>query len=177
MEEEEEEEKEKKEQEEEEKEEEVEAKEEIEEEEDDEEKETEIVFNDQESEVTEIVDIPDEVEEEPEEDNVIYTIVEDQPEFPGGGAAMMKFLAENTKYPPQAIDNGIQGRAYISFTVEKDGSIGDVKDGAPPGRGVHKILLKEAIRVVKSMPKWKAGKQRGKAVRVKYTVPVNFKIK
>ncbi|MCT4580112.1 MAG: energy transducer TonB, partial [Flavobacteriales bacterium] len=146
-------------------------------EEDDEEKADQIADFDQDSDETEVVDVPEEVEEEPEEDNTVYQIVEDQPEFPGGMGEMMKFLATETKYPPQAIDNNIQGRAFISFTVEKDGSITDVQSAAPPGKEVHKLLVKEAKRVVSSMPKWKPGKQRGKPVRVKYTVPVNFKIR
>ncbi len=117
-----------------------------------------------------------EIKEELEEDSTLYTIVEEQPEFPGGARAMMKFLAESTKYPRQAIENGIQGRVYISFVVEKDGALSEVQNAAPKRR-VHKTLEKEAIRVVKSMPKWKPGRQRGKAVRVKYTVPINFKIR
>ena len=110
-------------------------------------------------------------------DDIVYMIVENPAEFPGGGAALMKFLAENTKYPQEAKDSEIQDRVYISFTVEKDGSINDVKGYEHPEKEVHQSLLKEAIRVVESMPRWKPGSQRGKAVRVKYTVPVNFKIR
>lgn len=111
------------------------------------------------------------------EDEVIYAIVEDLPEFPGGTGAMMKFLSRNVNYPPQAIDNNIQGRAYIGFIVEKNGEITHAESVAPPGRGVHKLLIKEAIRVVESMPTWKPGMQRGKPVRVKFTVPINFTIR
>lgn len=110
------------------------------------------------------------------EDLTVYTIVEDAPEFTGGMQAMMRFLANNTRYPQEAIDNDIQGRAFISFTVEKDGSITEVESALSPDKEVHHLLLKEGIRVVKSMPNWKPGKQRGKNVRVRYTIPINFRI-
>ena len=95
------------------------------------------------------------------------------PEFPGGQAELMKYLASNVKYPVIAQENGIQGRVICQFVVNKDGSIVDVevvRSGGDPS------LDKEAVRVIKSMPKWKPGKQRGKAVRVKYTVPVLFRL-
>lgn len=107
-----------------------------------------------------------------EEDNVIFQVVETQPSFPGGDQALFKFLGENVKYPVIAQENGIQGRVICQFVVNKDGSIVDVEVVRP----VDPSLDKEAIRVIKSMPKWSPGKQRGKSVRVKYTLPVNFKL-
>ena len=107
------------------------------------------------------------VEEETEE---IFVVVEEQPEFPGGNAAMMKFLSDNIKYPVIAQENGIQGRVITNFVVERDGSITDVQ----VVRGVDPSLDKEAVRVIQSMPKWKPGKQRGSAVRVRFTLPDVF---
>ncbi len=107
-----------------------------------------------------------------EEDNVVFQVVETMPGFPGGDPALFKFLGENVKYPVIAQENGIQGRVICQFVVNRDGSIVDVEVVRP----VDPSLDKEAIRVIKSMPKWSPGKQRGKAVRVKYTLPVNFKL-
>ena len=120
-----------------------------------------------------VIAAPIEVVEEPEEDEVVFVIVESMPEFPGGQQALFKYLSENVKYPVIAQENGIQGRVICQFVVNKDGSIVDVevvRSGGDPS------LDKEAGRVIKSMPKWKPGKKRGKPVRVKYTVPVNFKL-
>ena len=100
-------------------------------------------------------------------------VVESMPEFPGGQQALFKYLAENVKYPVIAQENGIQGRVICQFVVNKDGSIVDVVAVRSSG---EPSLDKEAIRVIQSMPKWKPGKQRGKPVRVKYTVPVNFRL-
>ena len=102
----------------------------------------------------------------------VFIVVEDQPEFSGGNSAMMKWLSDNIKYPVTAIENKIQGRVICNFVVEKDGTISDVK----VVRGVDATLDKEAVRVIKSMPKWKPGKQRGQNVRVRYTLPVVFKL-
>lgn len=112
---------------------------------------------------------PKEREEEEEE---IFVVVENQPEFPGGQAAMMKFLSENIKYPVIAQENGIQGRVICNFVVERDGSITDVQ----VVRGVDPSLDKEAVRVIQSMPRWKPGMQRGKPVRVRFTLPVVFRL-
>lgn len=109
------------------------------------------------------------VEEVTEE---IFVVVEEQPEFPGGNTAMMKFLSDNIKYPLIAQENGIQGRVITNFVVERDGSITDVQ----VVRGVDPSLDREAIRVIQSMPKWKAGRQRGSAVRVRFTLPVVFRL-
>lgn len=107
-----------------------------------------------------------------EEENKVFDIVEQQPLFPGGPAALMKYLSENTKYPVVAQENGVQGRVYVQFVVEKDGSISDVH----VLRGVDPSLDKEAVRVVKSMPRWTPGKQNGITVRVNYRVPVLFRL-
>jgi len=111
-------------------------------------------------------------EDEEAEANQIFTVVEQQPEFPGGEAALMQFIKKNLKYPAFAAENGIQGRVTLSFTVEKDGSIANIEVMRSPAEE----LSKEAIRVVSSMPKWKPGKQRGKPVRVKYVLPVTFRL-
>lgn len=116
---------------------------------------------------------PVEAPVEEEEEEVVFVVVETMPEFPGGQQALFKYLSENVRYPVIAQENGIQGRVICQFVVNKDGAIVDVevvRSGGDPS------LDKEAIRVIKSMPKWNPGKQRGKAVRVKYTVPVNFRL-
>jgi len=112
-----------------------------------------------------VVDVPD--------DNKVFTVVEQQPEFPGGQGAMYKWIGENLKYPSEARNNGLQGKVILQFTVEKDGSISNVKvvrDAVGGGAG------DEATRVVKKMPNWKPGRQNGKSVRVQYTLPVTFKL-
>ena len=112
------------------------------------------------------------VEAEEESSQQIFTVVETMPEFPGGQGALLQYLAKSIKYPVIAQENGIQGRVSCSFVVNKDGSIVD----AEVIRGVDPSLDKEALRVINSMPKWSPGKQRGKPVRVKYTVPVTFRL-
>ena len=113
-----------------------------------------------------------ESEEKKEVANKVFDVVEQMPSFPGGNEALMKFLQENVKYPVVAQENGVQGRVVVSFVVERDGSITDVK----VVRSVDPSLDKEATRVVKSMPRWIPGKQNGAAVRVKYNVPVSFRL-
>ncbi len=107
-------------------------------------------------------------EEEPE----IYMNVEQMPQFPGGDKALLKYLNENIRYPQIALENGISGKVVLKFVVNADGSVGDVV----VLRGVDRVLDQEAIRVVKSMPKWSPGRQNGRAVRVYYNVPVDFRI-
>ena len=102
----------------------------------------------------------------------VFVVVEEQPLFPGGNPALMKFLGDNIKYPVIAQENGISGRVITNFVVEKDGSITDVQ----VVRGVDPSLDKEALRVIQSMPKWKPGRQRGEDVRVRYTLPVVFRL-
>ena len=112
-----------------------------------------------------------EVEPEPEEEE-IFMVVEDAPEFPGDTQALLDYLRKNIKYPAICRENNIQGRVLVSFVVNKDGAIVDPE----VVRGVHPSLDKEALRVIAGMPNWKPGSQRGKPVRVKYTVPVNFRL-
>ncbi len=114
---------------------------------------------------------PEVVEEEIVEQEV-FVIVEEMPDFPGGVGKLSEFLAKNIKYPQMARESGIQGRVFINFVVEPDGRVSNVK----VIRGIGGGCDEEAVRVVKSMPKWKPGKQRGKAVRVSYNLPVNFKL-
>lgn len=111
-------------------------------------------------------------QEEPKKPKV-YEYVEEMPRFPGGQAAMYKYLASHINYPEMAIQLGIQGTVYLTFVVGTDGSIRDVR----LKRGVDKELDAEAIRVVKDMPKWSPGKQNGKAVNVRCLLPVNFTLK
>ena len=99
-----------------------------------------------------------------------YSVVEQMPEFPGGEAALRKYLSNSVKYPRIATENGVQGKVYVNFVVDKNGSISNVK----VVRGVDSALDNEAVRVIKAMPKWIPGKQNGETVRVSYTVPINF---
>ncbi|MDP3462804.1 MAG: energy transducer TonB [Bacteroidales bacterium] len=119
--------------------------------------------------VIEVYVPPARVEEEISETE-IFTVVESMPEFPGGAAKMMEFIAKNIKYPPMARESGIQGRVFVNFVVEPDGSVSNVK----VLRGIGGGCDEEAIRVVNNMPKWTPGRQRGKAVRVSFNLPVRF---
>ena len=106
------------------------------------------------------------------EQNKVFDVVEQQPSYPGGMGALNQWLASNIKYPAMAAENGIEGRVVVQFVVERDGSV----SGVHVVRGVDPSLDKEATRVVSQMPKWIPGKQNGSAVRVKYTVPVTFRL-
>jgi len=101
----------------------------------------------------------------------VYQFVQEMPEFPGGLKAMYEFMGDNIKYPSISAEGGSQGQAYVNFTIEKNGKITDVK---VLGGSADKFCKKEAQRVVESMPKWKPGEQRGRKVRVSYTLPVRF---
>ena len=94
------------------------------------------------------------------------------PEFPGGVEALMDYVGRNVKYPEEAKDKEIQGRVFVSFVIEKDGSVNEVK----VLRGIGGGCDEEAVRVIKAMPKWTPGKQKGKPVRVNYQIPINFKL-
>ena len=107
-----------------------------------------------------------------EEETKVFDVVEQMPEFPGGQAALLKWIGDNIKYPAIAEENGIQGRVVCTFVVERDGSVTDVQ----VARSIDPSLDKEAIRVLKKMPKWIPGRQNGSPVRVKYTVPVTFRL-
>ncbi len=106
------------------------------------------------------------------ETDEVFELVENEPMFPGGDAALMKWLAKNLRYPAAAADAGIMGRVLVSFVVNRDGAIVEPK----VVRSVHPALDKEAIRVVGAMPRWKPGKQGMKNVRVKFTLPITFRL-
>lgn len=115
--------------------------------------------------------VPVQVEEEPE-DVQIFTVVESMPEFPGGDASRIKYLNDNIVYPQMARESGIQGRVHVTFVVERDGSVTDVQ----VLRGIGGGCDEEAVRVIRNMPKWVPGKQRGKPVRVQFNMPILFKL-
>lgn len=112
------------------------------------------------------------IEGEENDSEACFTVVEEEPEFPGGTEALMDFIKKNLRYPEFLAESCIQGRVTLSFVVEKDGSITDIQEMRSPSE----YLTEEAIRVVKLMPKWKPGKQRGQAVRVKYMLPITFRL-
>jgi len=124
---------------------------------------------DEETIVEEYIPIEDDDEEE---ETQIFTVVESMPGFPGGDAARMKYLASNIKYPTLARESGIQGRVFVTFVVETNGQVTDVKIL----RGIGGGCDEEAMRVIKNMPKWNPGKQRGKSVRVQFNMPILFKL-
>lgn len=113
-----------------------------------------------------------EPQNEVEDENTVYYVVEEMPEYPGGMSAMMRFIVKNLKYPEEAQKNGIKGRVLVNFVVDVDGTLTEIK----VFQAVNPYLDKEAIRVVSSMPKWKPGRQKGKPVKVKYTIPINFSL-
>ena len=136
--------------------------------------ETEDININAEVEQNEVIDeyVPVEVEEEEVVEQEIFQIVEEMPSYPGGDQKLMEYIAKNIKYPQIARESGIQGRVFVGFVVEPDGHVSNVK----LLRGIGGGCDEEAMRVIKSMPKWKPGKQRGKAVRVSYQIPVMFKL-
>lgn len=113
-----------------------------------------------------------EITKEVVDDNVIFTVVEQTAEYPGGMAEMSKFLSKSVKYPAAPRRMGIEGTVFVQFVVDKDGTLTDVQ----VVKGIHVDCDKEAIRVVKAMPAWKPGKQNGRAVRQRYTLPIRFKL-
>lgn len=115
---------------------------------------------------------PQEIEEEDIVEAEIFIVVEEMPQFPGGDAKLYEYIQKNLKYPMMARESDIQGRVFVNFVVEPDGSISKVN----VMRGIGGGCDEEAVRVIESMPKWKPGKQRGSAVRVSYTVPIIFKL-
>lgn len=110
------------------------------------------------------------VEEEEIQEDVIFQVVEDQPSFPGGEEARLKFLRDNLRYPQMAREAGIQGTVFVTFVVERDGSVTDVR----VLRGIGGGADEEAVRVVRNMPRWTPGRQRGQAVRVQFNMPIRF---
>ncbi len=120
---------------------------------------------------TQVAQVQIQEEEEVEEQQVFF-IVENMPEFPGGDLELRKYIAANVIYPEIAKENGIQGKVYVQFVVNQRGEVEQVKIA----RGVDPALDKEAVRIIQSLPKWKPGSQRGKPVKVSYTVPINFQL-
>ncbi len=123
---------------------------------------------------TEVIEeyVAPEIEEEEVVEQEIFQIVEEMPEYPGGEKKLLEYVGKSVKYPQIARESGIQGRVFVNFVIEPDGSVSNVK----VLRGIGGGCDEEAMRVIKSMAKWKPGKQRGKPVRVSYTLPVNFKL-
>jgi protein TonB len=122
----------------------------------------------------EVVEVVEQKKEEVEEvkEEQVFVVVEEMPEFPGGELALRKYIAKAIVYPTIAQENGIQGKVFVNFVVNKDGSVSNAKIA----RGVDPSVDAEALRVVSALPKWKPGKQRGVPVRVSYTVPISFKL-
>ncbi len=127
------------------------------------------------AEATELTEIPEYIpitsnEEEEVAEAEIFTVVEESPSFPGGDEARIRFLTENIKYPQIARESSIQGTVYVTFVVEKNGNVTDVRIL----RGIGGGCDEEAVRVIKAMPRWSPGKQRGKPVRVQFNMPIKF---
>lgn len=114
----------------------------------------------------------EEEQPETEESEDTYVIIDQKPEFPGGGVALMTYISKNTKYPNSAKENGISGKLYVKFIISKTGEVTNVTVLNP----VNPIIDKEAMRVVRSMPNWKPGIQKGEAVRVQYIIPIKFNL-
>lgn len=119
-----------------------------------------------------VIDVAVPVMEEAHDPNEPLTIAEVMPEFPGGKDALFAYIGKNLKYPQQAVEEGIEGVVFVTFVVEVDGRI----TGVTVLRGLGGVLDKEAVRVVSGMPNWMPGKQNGKAVRVKYNLPIRYKL-
>lgn len=134
----------------------------------------ELEIDDSEADKATIIDALPQIQQKEEvvEESEIFVVVEDMPEFPGGETALRSYINKNVQYPVIAAENGIQGKVYVRFVVDKDGSV----TNAEIARGIDPSLDQEALRVVRTLPKWKPGKQRGKPVRVSYTVPINFQL-
>lgn len=133
--------------------------------------ENELIIEDSEAKQDQEVKVQDVTqEEEVEEEPLPFFILEDKPEFPGGEEELLKWIAKTTKYPEIAKENGISGRVFVEFVIDKTGKV----TKAQIKKGVDPYLDAEALRVVKSMPDWKPGKQRGKTVPVSYQLPIKF---
>lgn len=122
--------------------------------------------------IAEVEASPQADEETKPQSKKVYESVEQMPEFPGGIAAMMRYLSENIKYPPEAAKNNIEGRVVLQFVIDETGQVGDIQVARP----VSEELDAEAVRVVKTLPKFEPGRQDGEAVSVWYTLPINFKL-
>jgi protein TonB len=122
---------------------------------------------------TTTVDLPPESPVVDPDEGKVFTIVEEMPSFPGGEEKMLEYISRNIKYPPVARENGIMGRVYVTFVVDKDGKIKEAKIL----RGIGGGCDEEALRVIKTMPDWKAGRQNGRSVQVQFNLPVNFTLR
>lgn len=120
-----------------------------------------------------VVEEPAIQQHEASEDKKVYVMVEEMPEFPGGDKAFREFVNNNLRYPQEAIEAGIEGSVFITFTVETDGSISDIKSL----RGIGGGCDEEAIRIIEAMPKWIPGKNKGRPVKVQCTIPIEFSMK
>lgn len=120
-----------------------------------------------------VVDVPDNPVVGDPDDGKVFTVVEEMPTFPGGEEKLFEFIQKNVKYPAIARENGISGRVYLTFVVDKEGRIKDVR----LLRGIGGGCDEEAMRVVRSMPDWKPGRQNGRSVQVQYNLPVNFTLR
>ncbi len=138
----------------------------------DEEIDEELDIEDSEADIDEEVEIMVREDEEDDDDEKIFVIAENMPEFPGGDVELFRWISKNIKYPVIAQENGIMGKVYLNFVVNKHGDIENVTIS----RGVDPSLDKEAIRVVKKMPRWKPGLQRNKPVNVSFFLPINFQL-
>jgi TonB family protein len=103
----------------------------------------------------------------------VYQKVDEMPVFPGGEEALMKFISGNVKYPDEAKKDRLAGKVFVSFVIDEKGNVADVK----VLRGVHPLLDKESMRVISAMPVWQPGKEKGKAVKVQYTIPIQFALR
>ena len=118
--------------------------------------------------------------QEPQEKDAIFTVVEEMPEYPGGKDALYKFLGENVKYPKEALKESVSGTVFVTFVIEKDGSVNKTKilatrlNPKDASQDIQNAMSKSALKVIHMMPNWKPGKQRGKAVRVQYNLPVKY---
>ena len=121
---------------------------------------------------TKVIRIERTEDEEDSEEEIPFALAEVIPEFPGGEAALHKYIASHVQYPAIARENSLQGKVYVKFVIGKNGEVENVSIA----RGIDASLDAEALRVIQGMPKWKPGMQRGKPVRVAYTVPINFKL-
>jgi protein TonB len=131
--------------------------------------EEELEIEDTEADEETIIDVEMVIVEE-EEEETVFVVVEEMPEFPGGELALRKYIAQSIEYPIVAQESGLEGKVYINFVVDKNGKVTNAKIL----RGIHPSLDQEALRVINNLPKWKPGRQRGQAVNVSYTVPINF---
>ncbi len=118
------------------------------------------------------VEIMEQMDEEREQEDAVFTLVEEMPSYPGGDDALLTYIAQNTVYPDSALHKGLEDKVYVSYIVDVDGRVADVKIA----KGKHEVLNEEALRVVSSIKGYKPGIQKGEPVRVQFTMPISFKL-